>query len=59
MYAQERYRELTGFRCPKQGGLTSRKLTASQKEIDKEARLVISRELGHWREDVTSVYLGR
>jgi len=59
MYAQERYRELTGFRCPKQGGLTSKNLTVKQKQIDREARLTISHELGHWREDVTSVYLGR
>ena len=58
-YAQTRYKELTGRDCPKCGGLTSKELTKEQKEIDLNARLKISNELGHNREDVTAVYLGR
>ena len=58
-YAQERYRELTGSPCPAQGGPTSKQLTAEQKVIDREARLTISAELGHSREQVTAIYLGR
>ena len=58
-YAQERYRELTGIECPACGGPTSRQLTAAQKEIDRKARLTISKELGHEREQITAVYLGR
>ncbi len=58
-YAQERYRELTGTECPACGGPTSRKLSDAQKKIDREARLVISKELGHDREQITAVYLGR
>jgi hypothetical protein len=41
------------------GRLRSRELTAEQKVIDREARLTISAELGHEREQVTAVYLGR
>ena len=58
-YAQERYRELTGWSAPAAGGPRSRELTAAQKLIDREARLTISRELGHEREQVTAIYLGR
>jgi hypothetical protein len=58
-YAQERYKELTEHDCPAQGGKTSRELTKEEKAQDLEARLQISRELGHEREEVTAVYLGR
>jgi hypothetical protein len=58
-YAQDRYRELTGWPSPASGGPRSRELTPEQKAIDREARLTISRELGHEREQVTSVYCGR
>ena len=58
-YAQERYRELTGWRCPANGGPKSKELTYEQKAIDREARTTISQELGHGREQVTSIYLGR
>ncbi len=58
-YAQTRYRELTGWAAPAAGGPRSRELTPAQKAIDREARLTISRELGHNRETVTSVYVGR
>ena len=58
-YAQERYLELTGWACPAQGGPTSKQLTPEQKAIDREARLTISAELGHEREQVTAIYLGR
>lgn len=58
-YAQERYRELTGWTCPACGGPTARQLNAEKKRIDKEVRLMISAELGHGRGQITSVYLGR
>jgi hypothetical protein len=58
-YAQERYRELTGWSAPAVGGPRSRELTREQKAIDREARLTISSELGHEREQVTAIYLGR
>jgi len=58
-YAQERYRELTGWSAPAVGGPRSRELTREEKLIDREARLTISSELGHEREQVTAIYLGR
>ena len=58
-YAQERYRELTGWAAPAAGGPMSRALTPEQKEMDREARQVISTELGHDRLAITAVYLGK
>jgi len=58
-YAQERYRELTGWSAPAVGGPRSRALTREQKTVDREARLTISRELGHERAQVTGIYCGR
>ena len=58
-YTQGRYEELTGWKAPAAGGPTSRSLTREQRVVDREARLVISRELGHEREQITTMYLGR
>jgi hypothetical protein len=58
-YAQERYRELTGWECPANGGPKSKALTPEQKVIDREARMTITRELGHGRLQVVAQYLGR
>jgi hypothetical protein len=57
-YAQRRYEDLTGWRAPAAGGLSSKSLTREQREQDHQARLIISRELGHERRQVVSVYLG-
>ena len=57
--AQERYKELTGWAAPAAGGKHSAELTPEEKAIDSEARLVISRELGHFRPQIASVYLGK
>jgi len=58
-YAQQRYRELAGWEPPVGGGPKSRQLTSEMKVIDRAARLTISEELGHSREAITAVYLGR
>lgn len=58
-YAQERYQELTGWPCPVAGGPKTRSLSPQDRRIDKAARLTISRELGHVREEVLSIYIGR
>jgi site-specific recombinase XerC len=58
-YAQDRYEALTGWRAPTCGGPTSKQLTPEQKARDGEVRLLISKELGHEREQITAVYLGR
>jgi site-specific recombinase XerC len=58
-YAQARYEELTGWKCPAKGGPMARQLTPEQKVQDLATRLKISQELGHNREAITAVYLGR
>jgi hypothetical protein len=58
-YAQERYRELTGWAAPAAGGPKSKEIMPEQKAIDHDARMTISEELGHGREQVTAIYLGR
>jgi hypothetical protein len=58
-YAQQRYQELTGWACPAQGGPTWKQLSREQRQIDREARVTISAELGHSRIDIVAVYCGR
>lgn len=58
-YAQMRYEVLTGWKAPAAGGLSAQQLTPAQHSRDWIARQTISRELGHERLQVTTVYLGR
>jgi integrase len=58
-YAQTRYEALTGWKCPAAGGPAAKQLTISQKACDKVARLAISAEMGHGREQITAIYCGR
>jgi hypothetical protein len=58
-YAQSRYKALTDFSCPAAAGPNSKQLDSTQKELDHAARLLISQELGHEREAITAIYLGR
>ncbi|MDP3560354.1 MAG: integrase domain-containing protein [Legionellaceae bacterium] len=58
-YAQRRYKELTkGLPCPFEGGKAYNKMNAFEKTIDRKARQIISRELGHSRIQITKIYLG-
>jgi site-specific recombinase XerC len=57
-YAQRRYEELTGWQSPAAGGPASKLLSAEDRRLDREARLTISRELGHERASVVRVYIG-
>lgn len=41
------------------GGPTKKALTLAQQQADQRARLTISGELGHVREQITAVYIGR
>jgi hypothetical protein len=50
---------MTSWQCPARGGPTSKQLTPKQKAIDRETREAISHEMGHNREQITAVYLGR
>lgn len=58
-YAKDRYLELTGWAAPVAGGPSRDELDDEQKALDYEARRIISAELGHGREIITRVYLGR
>ena len=57
-YAQTRYQALTSWQCPIQGGLSRRDMTLEQQEKDREAGQTISREMGHDRLEIVSVYIG-
>lgn len=69
-YAHNRYFELTGFECPVKSNINKRstfylemseKLGISLREaksIDKNAREILSKELGHHRINITNAYLG-
>ncbi len=58
-YAQQRYKELTGWTAPVAGGPTSKQLMPEQLALDHEARATVSHELGHARAEISAVYLGR
>ena len=58
-YAQSRYQQLTAWACPAAGGPVANSLNAKQRQQDHQARLTISLELGHIREQISAVYLGR
>lgn len=65
-YAQRRYIELTkqldplniGLKCPIAGEKAAQELDQLEKKIDRQARGIISRELGHSRLNITKTYLG-
>ena len=57
-YAQRRYRELAGFACPLAGGPQRQDMTPQMRRADYEARVAVSRELGHGRVSITNTYLG-
>jgi site-specific recombinase XerC len=58
-YAQRRYEKLTGWQAPAAGGPASGSLNSDQRALNLKARATISRELGHNREAISAVYLGR
>lgn len=58
-YAQNRYFELTGRLAPAAPGGKTRQLRRDERPLDREARKIISEELGHGRDQITAVYLGR
>ena len=58
-YAQERYEKLTGWPAPAAGGKKSGDLSEEERKLDEDARTHIMKELGHSREQISVVYLGR
>jgi predicted methyltransferase len=65
-YAQRRYKELTrlfdpngeGFDCSMNGGKQYKAMSVEEKMIDRQARQIISKELGHSRTSITKIYCG-
>jgi hypothetical protein len=65
-YAQRRYHELTraldprgqGLLCPMAGGVSSKDLQGLEKDLDRRARMILTRELGHSRKNITKIYCG-
>lgn len=58
LYAQQRYQALTGMPCRAKGGLFWKEMTKEQLELDKAARLQISKDIGHSRASISNAYLG-
>ncbi|MCP5409972.1 MAG: integrase domain-containing protein [Chromatiaceae bacterium] len=58
-YAQQRYRELTGWLAPAAGGPTSKQLSPEQKARDHEVRQMLSLEIGHVRSQILGLYVGK
>jgi Phage integrase, N-terminal/Integrase len=58
-YAQWRYLALTGCAAPAAGGKTYENMNRAERAADYRARLIVSRELGHNRIEITDAYLGR
>jgi len=54
-YVHNRYEAITGWKPPGKGGPKRTELTPEQWEIDHAARLIISHETGHNREEITAV----
>ena len=57
-YAQQRYKELTGWDAPIAGGPKQNELDGAQRHQDTLARLILTEELGHSRIQITKNYLG-
>jgi len=57
-YAQKRYKELSGLKAPVVGGLKTNEMSDAERTADNEARLQVSKELGHGRKEVAGAYLG-
>jgi hypothetical protein len=58
LYAQERYIKITNMMPRSRGGVLVKNMTGDQKKLDVYARSIITKELGHGRSSVTSIYLG-
>ena len=58
-YAQQRYKELTGWECPVKGGPSKQELTQAQKQLDRAVRFIVAQEVAHERLQILGVYCGK
>lgn len=56
-YAQTRYKEITGWEAPVNGGPKLSQMTSEMREKDHQARMIITEELGHSRKNIVKNYL--
>lgn len=56
-YAQRRYKELTGWDGPLNGGPKQKELNYEQRRKDILARMILTEELGHSRIQITKNYV--
>lgn len=57
-YAQIRFKEISGYSCPHQGGKCRKEMSKEEKEVDNNFRKQLSQELGHERIQITAMYIG-
>ena len=57
-YAQWRYAKLSGMKAPLAGGKSWADMSPAERKADRQARRMVSAELGHNRLEVTNTYLG-
>ena len=57
-YALDRYKDLTGWKAPAEGGPRQRDLDAERRRADTAARLTVAVELGHSRLEIALDYVG-
>ena len=57
-YAQDRYEQLTGWPSPIAGGPSKKTLSAEDRKLDDQARLIVAQELGHDRIEISANYIG-
>ncbi len=58
-YAQQRYKELTGWEAPIAGGPDQKTFNYEQRRQDTLARMILTEELGHSRIQITKNYCGK
>jgi len=58
-YAQRRYEDIAGWKCPLAGGPAQSGLTGARERIDRQARTMVARELGHNRREISEQYIGK
>ncbi|PWW35224.1 integrase-like protein [Idiomarina loihiensis] len=57
-FAQVRFKEISGYSCPHQGGKSRQEMSKEEKKIDNNFRKQLSQELGHERIQITAMYIG-
>ena len=58
-WAQWRYYQISGMKCPFQGGKIWQEMNAAERAKDRAARKQLAEELGHSRLSITNIYIGK